>query len=826
MENLYIGSKKYEEVINEIKSFIELRKEPKKCIGGYVLEINHFEKSIVVELQRDSYFYKGALVLVNNEQGSVVDSYGSKVKIEFKKDPSKFQDESVVVDTSLTNIALERLEKTINKIEDANLDEKSQKILDSIMGIIIPEYNNESVDFVSRTLNTSQAEAISRAIQAEDFHLIIGPPGTGKTYVINEIIRQLTRKRKRILLTAWTNIAVDNILERIPELEDKILRIGSDISAPNLKYSLQERRKNHEDWAGIERLDNLIEVAFEDIKSLRKQSYEVQDAIVGIKNKRKEYESSLNNLLNVKSKYSKIVESYNQNFDYNTDEFFDVKNKKESLERDAGIYYSISQGILEVENVNSTLPDTELFYKLESEIKGMNHKRLIKRILSIFNKNAYQQFLNELNDKETVYNKMKDAYNNYWDLYDSVKEKYDEIYPSEEGNPDLDALSAEVKLFKQLEQFIPLMNHDIKNELNKNENKIIFEAYNQYLVTVGKKIELLRTEIKDLNILMHLKINKKQKISKEINNIQESIEKYKEDKKNLIKVIDSEIIEKAEIIAATVISSANYILDDIQFDCVIMDEASQVASFMSLLPLLKCKKFVLVGDDKQLQPIEESKLSKELNLSIFNRLIEKYEGSSTFLDTQYRMNKQIADIASELFYGGKLKTFDAIADQCIECELDSDIFNSKTPLTYIDTAHFDYYEEGIGSGCENKKEAQFVAQITDKFLKGGINPEEIGIITPYKKHKANITNYLDNEEIEVDTVYRFQGKEKDIIIMSFCNSKLGKLSPFIKKFIEQPTQVNVAITRAKKKFVLVGDSRTLKQSQLLRNVIEIMNEVN
>jgi len=323
---------------------------------------------------------------------------------------------------------------------------------------------------------------------------------------------------------------------------------------------------------------------------------------------------------------------------------------------------------------------------------------------------------------------------------------------------------------------------------------------------------------------MHFKINKKHKISKKINNVRESIEKYKGDKKNLTAYIDSEIIEEAEIIAATVISSVNSVLDDIQFDYVIMDEASQVASFMSLLPLLKCKKFVLVGDDKQLQPIKESKLSEELNLSIFNRLIGKYSEASIFLDTQYRMNRKIAYIASKLFYEGKLKTYEAIADKCLECELNSDLMDSKTPLTYIDTADLDYHEGGIGSGCENIKEAQLVAQITDDFLKNGINPEDIGIITPYNKHKANIRNHLGNNGVEVDTVYRFQGKEKDIIIMSFCNSKLGKLRPFIKKFIEQPTQVNVALTRAKKKFIMVGNSETLKQSELLSSVIEMMGK--
>ena len=98
----------------------------------------------------------------------------------------------------------------------------------------------------------------------------------------------------------------------------------------------------------------------------------------------------------------------------------------------------------------------------------------------------------------------------------------------------------------------------------------------------------------------------------------------------------------------------------------------------------------------------------------------------------------------------------------------------------------------------------------------------MGVITPYNKHKKSIQRQLVNKEVKVDTVYGFQGKEKDIIIMSFCRSKSGTFGPYLTRFIEQPTQVNVAITRAKKKFIMIGNSRTLKQSELLGNVIEMM----
>ncbi|MEN4096896.1 MAG: AAA domain-containing protein [Methanobacteriaceae archaeon] len=803
-----------------------MRKEPAKTINGYVSKINPFEKSIKVKLDKKFNFYKGAFLLVDDESGFVIESHGSTVKIEFKNDPSKFKDTYVNIDTSLMNITLDRLEKAIKRIEEGSLSKQNKKILDLIIGTGKPGYRYEEVNFISKTLNPSQAEAVFRAINAENFHLIIGPPGTGKTYVITEIIRQMVRREEKILVTAWTNIAVDNIIERIPELGDKILRIGpkNKISKLNRKYSLYEKRKIHNDWNEIKRIDDLIGDAFENIKYLKEELKREQAIISGILTKREQHEKTLSNLLKIKYKYSKIAENYGKDLEFDTQDYLKINHQKENLENDADKYYNISKEISKLDKLKLNLPDVNLYYDLESEIQGMYRKLLIKKITSIFNKKSYNQFLEDLNNKKAFFERMQDAYNEYWDFHDSVLEKYNSIYPDGAGNPDADALEIEIKLLKQLDELIPLKNSCKANKINKDKEQIIFEAYKEYLFNLDKKAELLQLEIKDLNAVMHIKINKKEKISGKIKNLMDSIDKYRRDKKNLIKCIDSKIIKNADIIAATVISSANYILDDIQFDCMIMDEASQVASFMSLLPLLKCDKFILVGDDKQLQPIEESGLSKELNLSIFNRLIEKY--ASTFLDTQYRMNQKISDIASKLFYDGKLKTYDAISDQCLECELEMDILNSNAPLIFIDTANLNYYEEGIGNGCENVKEAQLVAEITENFLRGGISADEIGIITPYNKHKNNIMSMLGNNGVEVDTVYRFQGKEKDVIIMSFCNSKLGKLGSFIKKFIEQPTQVNVAITRAKKKFIMVGNSKTLKQSELLSNVIEMIGESN
>ena len=118
-----------------------------------------------------------------------------------------------------------------------------------------------------------------------------------------------------------------------------------------------------------------------------------------------------------------------------------------------------------------------------------------------------------------------------------------------------------------------------------------------------------------------------------------------------------------------------------------MDEASQVARYMSLIPLIKTERFVLVGDNKQLQPIEESNCLMHLNLSIFNRLLENFPDNSTFLDTQYRMNERLSNISSELFYEIALK-LSQMSKQTLNSNFNEDaieLLNPDVPVTFLDT---------------------------------------------------------------------------------------------------------------------------------------------
>ena len=125
-----------------------------------------------------------------------------------------------------------------------------------------------------RKLNDDQNEAVVNSINAEDFHLIIGPPGTGKTYVIEELIKQFLKRKQKTLITAWTNLAVDNIVKRLPKKEKKnLIRIGpiDEVDSEVKEFSIFEKMKEHKDWKEVERQRELRDCLFKLIPKIKEE---------------------------------------------------------------------------------------------------------------------------------------------------------------------------------------------------------------------------------------------------------------------------------------------------------------------------------------------------------------------------------------------------------------------------------------------------------------------------------------------------------------------------------------------------------------------------
>ncbi|WP_281773939.1 AAA domain-containing protein, partial [Methanobacterium formicicum] len=261
MNEIFQKPANVQKLVAEIKEFIEEKREPDEIVNAMVTAISKNDNTITLELEEDFNFYPGALVTVNKIGGTVQDKYSNVIKVATKEKVKFEEGNTVKIDSSLMNLVLARLERTIDRIKDNKLDQNHKKILQFILGNGKPHYHDKNIVFQSKTLNESQKEAVNRSLNADNFHLVIGPPGTGKTFVITEILNQLLLKQKKILVTAWTNIAVDNILDKFHSYpEDKILRLGSfkEISPSHRKYTLEVKRKKTKAWDEVQQLERLI----------------------------------------------------------------------------------------------------------------------------------------------------------------------------------------------------------------------------------------------------------------------------------------------------------------------------------------------------------------------------------------------------------------------------------------------------------------------------------------------------------------------------------------------------------------------------------------
>lgn len=845
MESISINAEKYSKIISEIETFIETKKKTPTTAKGTVEGIDLVNNILTVKLQPTEQpdLSKGSLILIREDglfelgvRASVRDLYNSNLRIEIKTDPLQFKNKKVVIDTNKTNVILERLRNIIENIKKGKISLETARILDLILGENKPLYSKKGVSFISKRLNENQKEAVDKSIEADDFHLVIGPPGTGKTYVIEELIRQFSKRHKKLLITAWTNLAVDNIIKRLLKTEvKKVVRIGpiDGIDPEVREHSIFEKMKKHPDWKDVDRLNKIIDELRSNIPKVKAEINLVQDGINQIMDKVDVLKKELNNVIDEKQKYQETVSTSTHSNYENLPDVSAIANRITALNQKSEVCLALSKNILQMDELQARLPDSKHIQQLKTLTLNMKFSILGKKVSSILFKTDNQE-LQKLEQKYERNRKYLDEILELQNVYNNLKKicdkEFNRIYPNGDGHPDHDALNYEFGIYKILEtQYLPAFRKQETLSMKIRISDINREVYRIHLESLTRNGDLLNAKIKSLNTELYVQINHKDDLHGRVINLESSLDFHKRTVDKLIKAIISEIIHDADLIAATAVSSCHYFLDDIAFDVMIMDESSQVASFMSLLPLSKCKKFILVGDNRQLQPIEED-ISKEMNLSIFNRLLDMYPTSSTLLTIQYRMHNAIAQIASEIFYEGKLITSETVAEKMLDLKAGRHQFlNPKLPVVFIDTSKVGYYEDEVGAGCSNTKEAKYIAYVVSLFIKNGIKMGDIGIVTPYVKQKLLIKEFLKDikmDDVEVDTVHKFQGREKDIILISFARSRKYLVPQYKLKFIENETLVNVAITRAKKKLILVGNSKTLCQSKLLDKVVGKIGKEN
>jgi ATP-dependent RNA/DNA helicase IGHMBP2 len=273
-----------------------------------------------------------------------------------------------------------------------------------------------------------------------------------------------------------------------------------------------------------------------------------------------------------------------------------------------------------------------------------------------------------------------------------------------------------------------------------------------------------------------------------------------------LQFLQQNVLVKNQVVTCTPVVSMHREIGKEKFDTLIFDEAGQTLEPMCWIPMQKVKKVILAGDHLQLPPTVKSEdaAKKGLSISLLEKLMP-LESISEMLAIQYRMNSKIMQFPSQWFYENKLEAHNSVKDH----QLDDAI------VQFIDTAGTGYEEELVGApfGIRNKQEADLVLTVLRIVTEEHKNAS-IGIISPYKLQiqylrEQLIEHQLNSKNIQVQTVDGFQGQEKDIILISLVRSNGKQEIGFLKDL----RRMNVAITRARKKLIVVGDSATLSASK-------------
>lgn len=296
--------------------------------------------------------------------------------------------------------------------------------------------------------------------------------------------------------------------------------------------------------------------------------------------------------------------------------------------------------------------------------------------------------------------------------------------------------------------------------------------------------------------------------------------------------INAQLFGEARVIASTLVGSANRVMSGQKFTTLFIDEAAQALEAACWIPMKRTTRVVFAGDHCQLPPTVKSieAMRGGLAKTLMERIVENKPEVVTLLTVQYRMNEKIMQFSSDWFYDGKVIAAPEVSHRGI---LDYDL-----PMMWIDTSGTEAYEQFVGEsfGRINKKEAVLTLEkLQEYFEKTGkqrILDEsiDVGIISPYRAQVQYLRQQIKKKEffrpyrklISVNTVDGFQGQERDIIIISLVRSNNeGQIG-----FLSDLRRMNVAITRARMKLIIMGNAETLSHTLFYKKLYEYVMQIS
>ena len=318
----------------------------------------------------------------------------------------------------------------------------------------------------------------------------------------------------------------------------------------------------------------------------------------------------------------------------------------------------------------------------------------------------------------------------------------------------------------------------------------------------------------------------------------QKLERLKERAIELEIRINAQLFGEARVIASTLVGSANRLLEGQKFGTLFIDEAAQALEAACWIPIRRVSRVILAGDHCQLPPTVKSFAAMKAGLgkTLMERIVDNHPETVTLLKMQYRMNEEIMRFSSDWFYGNQVESAPEVKYRSI---LDLDI-----PMTWIDTSEFSensefsdnsdisFKEQFVGEnfGRINKAEAELTLLVLEQYFqkigKQRILDErlDVGVISPYRAQVQYLRRLFKKKEffkpyrslISVNTVDGFQGQERDIILISLVRANdEGQIG-----FLRDLRRMNVAITRARMKLIILGDASTMTRHPFYKRLYD------
>ena len=317
----------------------------------------------------------------------------------------------------------------------------------------------------------------------------------------------------------------------------------------------------------------------------------------------------------------------------------------------------------------------------------------------------------------------------------------------------------------------------------------------------------------------------------------QKLERLKERATELEVRINAQLFGEARVIACTLVGSANRLLEGQKFGTLFIDEAAQALEAACWIPIRRVSRVILAGDHCQLPPTVKSfaALKAGLGKTLMERIVDNKPEVVTLLKMQYRMNEEIMRFSSDWFYGNQVESAPEVKLRSI---LDLDI-----PMTWVGTSQFQlpeneeslFKEQFVGEsfGRINKAEAELTLMALENYF-GKIGKQrilderiDVGVISPYRAQVQYLRRLLKKKDffkpyrhlISVNTVDGFQGQERDVILISLVRANdEGQIG-----FLRDLRRMNVAITRARMKLIILGDASTMTRHPFYKKLYEYID---